>query len=368
MKKNSFIKILICAIITLSLGISAFAQDQRPDFNSINGPSGCDSQEDVSLQDKISGFFHNIFKPKPNIQQLRQEARIYRQKAIVLQKESTSDSIEKAVIVLEQALELDPYYADAYNDLGIIYEAKGSVSIAEQYYLKAIEVNPDYLNSYSNLALLYEGQGGLKQAYYYWQIRAQYGNSDDEWAKKARLRVETIRNSVPELKEQYLAEIAQQMSLELHEELEAQKKAQRLSREKEVKECLDSAVVYYKKAQYQQSVDEFEKALSLDPSLQNSNKIKLMAAAKEKINSKLNKELEKKKREEKRKTDTKVKAYIHAAVVYYKRGQYQQSVDEFEKALSLDPSLQNNSKIKLMAAAQKKMKAQKMQSASPRGI
>ncbi len=43
-------------------------------------------------------------------------------------------------------------------------------------------------------------------------------------------------------------------------------------------------------------------------------------------------------------------------------------VDEFEKALSLDPSLQNNSKIKLMAAAQKKMKAQKMQSASPRGI
>lgn len=329
MKKNSFIKILISVIITLGVGASAFAQDQRPDFNSINGPSGCDSQEEVSLQDEISGFFHKIFKPKKNIQQARLEAQAYRQKGIELQKEGTSDSIEKAEIFFKQAIELDPYYADAYNDLGVIYEAKGSLDIAQQYYLKAIEANPDYLNSYSNLALLYEGKSDLKRAYYYWDIRAQHGGPNDEWTKKAQLKALAIRDSVPELRNQYLAEITQQMNFELNKELEEQKRVERLNKEKEVKGYLDSAVVFYKRAQYQQSIDEFKKALALDPSLYNSDKVKLMAAAQERLKTQTKKD----------RLD-KINQYFEKGMKFYQKDNPQAAKQEFDKITELTASPQ----------------------------
>ncbi|MFH1442271.1 MAG: tetratricopeptide repeat protein [Candidatus Omnitrophota bacterium] len=329
MKKNIFTKILVSAIITLSITIPVFAQEQRPDFNSINGPSGCDSQEEISLQDKISGFFHNIFKPKPNIQQARLEAQAYRQKGIELQKEGTSESIEKAEIFFKQAIELDPYYAGAYNDLGVIYEAKGSLDIAQQYYQKAIEVNPDYLNSYSNLALLYEGQGYLKQAYYYWSIRAEHGDFNDEWTKKARLKVEAIRDSVPDLRSQYLAEIAQQMDFELNKELGEQKRAERLRKGKEIQEYLDSAVMFYKRAQYQQSIEEFKKALSLDPSLYNSNKIKLMAIAQERLKTQTKKDrLEK------------INQYFEKGMNFCQKDDLQAAKQEFDKISELTASPQ----------------------------
>lgn len=331
MKKNSFIKILIYAIIILAVGISAFAQEKRPDFKSIRVPSWCDSQEEVSLQDKIFGFFHNIFKPKQNIRQARLEAQAYRQKGIELQKESTSGSIEKAEIFFKQAIELDPCYADAYNDLGVIYEAKGSLDIAQQYYLKAIEANPDYLNSYSNLALLYEGKSDLKQAYYYWDIRARQGDLNDEWTKKAQLKATAIRDSVPELRNQYLAEITQQMNSELNKELEEQKRVERLNKEKEVKEYLDSAVMFYKRAQYQQSIDEFEKAIALDSSLYNSDKVKLMTIAQERLKTQTKKDrLEK------------INQYFEKGMKFCQKDNLQAAKQEFDKISELTASPQGN--------------------------
>ncbi len=87
---------------------------------------------------------------------------------------------------------MDPWYAVAYNDLGIIFEAKNDPERAEASYLQAIKIDPEFLSPYSNLAVFYETRHDLKSALAYWKKRAQLGDSVDEWTQKARQRGKDI--------------------------------------------------------------------------------------------------------------------------------------------------------------------------------
>ena len=42
----------------------------------------------------------------------------------------------------QKAVAVDPSYAEAYNDLGVIYEAVNAPDKAEQCYIKSIKVDP----------------------------------------------------------------------------------------------------------------------------------------------------------------------------------------------------------------------------------
>lgn len=63
------------------------------------------------------------------------------------------------VIVLE-----DPLSAGEHNDLGVAYEQKGLVDLAEKEYGKAIEREKDWAVPRFNLGNLYYARGDLKKA------------------------------------------------------------------------------------------------------------------------------------------------------------------------------------------------------------
>jgi len=131
-----------------------------------------------------------LFAQEPNLTELQKQARNYRAQGVELQR---TGNIDEAMALYQKAIELDPSYQIAYNDLGILYEGKGFIDRAEECYLKAVKIDPDYLSAYTNLALVYENKRDLKKAAFYWEKRLELGSSDDPWTQKARQRLEDIR-------------------------------------------------------------------------------------------------------------------------------------------------------------------------------
>ena len=154
--------ILNLVILFLSSNLSVFAQ----------GLLNSDKQEELTT--------------------LQKQAREYRDEGLKMQ--DTGD-LDSAMKLYQKAIEVDPVYVVAYNDLGVVYEAKDMNDRAEESYIKAINVDPYYLSTYSNLALFYEGKRDFGKAAYCWKKRAELGDFEDPWTKKARERLEDIRLS-----------------------------------------------------------------------------------------------------------------------------------------------------------------------------
>ena len=70
----------------------------------------------------------------------------------------------EAIYRWERAVELDPKYAAAYNDLAIAYEHEGQLDKARKAYEKALELDPTYAAAYNDLAIAYEHEGQLDKA------------------------------------------------------------------------------------------------------------------------------------------------------------------------------------------------------------
>jgi Flp pilus assembly protein TadD len=67
---------------------------------------------------------------------------------------SHSGDHQKAQKELEQAILLDPDFAEAYANLGIEYASTGSYQLAEARFRKAIELDPASSVAYCNLGVL----------------------------------------------------------------------------------------------------------------------------------------------------------------------------------------------------------------------
>jgi Flp pilus assembly protein TadD len=122
--------------------------------------------------------------------ELQEQAREYRQAGLENQR---MGNLPAAMSLYQKAIAIDPGYAVAYNDLGVIYEAANFPERAEESYLKSIKIDPDYLSAYANLALFYENQRDLEKAAYYWAKRAGSGLPDDPWTQRAASRLKDIR-------------------------------------------------------------------------------------------------------------------------------------------------------------------------------
>ena len=61
----------------------------------------------------------------------------------------------KAENEYREAIRLDPEYAFAYNNLGLIYLRRYQNRDAEQMIRKTIELKPDYASGHYNLGLIY---------------------------------------------------------------------------------------------------------------------------------------------------------------------------------------------------------------------
>ncbi len=121
---------------------------------------------------------------------LQEQARKYREAGLENQR---MGNLPAAMSLYQKAIAIDPGYAVAYNDLGVIYEAANFPERAEESYLKSIKIDPDYSSTYTNLALFYESQRDLEKAAYYWAKRSGLGLPDDPWAQKAASRLKDIR-------------------------------------------------------------------------------------------------------------------------------------------------------------------------------
>ena len=122
--------------------------------------------------------------------QLEEQARKYREAGLENQ---NMGNLPLAMSLYQKAIAVDPAYAPAYNDLGVVYEATGFPEKAEESYLKALNIDSEYLSACTNLALFYENKRELQKAVFYWDKRAGLGLFDDPWTQKAISRVKDIR-------------------------------------------------------------------------------------------------------------------------------------------------------------------------------
>lgn len=125
--------------------------------------------------------------------ELRQRAQFTRDKGYEEQK---AGRLDEALMLYQKAINIDPAYAAAYNDCGVIYEIQGDIKEAKARYAKCLELDKKCLSAYSNLALLSEEQDDFEKALQYWNKRAQLGDIGDSWGKKARARADEIRKKL----------------------------------------------------------------------------------------------------------------------------------------------------------------------------
>jgi len=68
---------------------------------------------------------------------------------------ANKDQYDKAIREYTKAIEINPKFADAYNNRGNAYGEKGQYDQAIRDYTKAIEVNPKYAEAYDNRGFTY---------------------------------------------------------------------------------------------------------------------------------------------------------------------------------------------------------------------
>ncbi|EPE97001.1 hypothetical protein RGCCGE502_17225 [Rhizobium grahamii CCGE 502] len=73
-------------------------------------------------------------------------------------------NLDAALVDLNKAIEIAPGSAMAWNDLGLLQNARGASREAEAALKKAVELDPDDPISHANLAILYLDQSRMKEA------------------------------------------------------------------------------------------------------------------------------------------------------------------------------------------------------------
>lgn len=240
--------------------------------------------------------------------QLSKEAIDYRNKGYTAHQ---NGDFETALVFYQKAISLDPYYAVAHNDMGIIYEIKGFSDKAEGEYVKAVTIDPNFAEAHSNLALFYESKKMYEKAVVHWMRRVELGDKEDVWTKKAW---EKIWNYAPDKAKELEAKI---LALEVSRQLEKEREERVI----EAKKLYQQAMVYYHRKEYLKALPLFVQARDLvpdDPAISN-----MFSDAQFKAR------------------EINITLHYEQAMAYYQQGDFQLAKQEFEKILSLIPVEEN---------------------------
>ena len=71
---------------------------------------------------------------------------------------------DEAIAVYNQALEVDPTFADAVHGLIMCYQAKGDLDAAIELTKRHIEQEPEDILAFTNLSMFYQKKGMIKEA------------------------------------------------------------------------------------------------------------------------------------------------------------------------------------------------------------
>ena len=116
-----------------------------------NGAERVSKLMEENKADEALALANELLKQTPNSAQLYNLiGRIYGEK---------KGNVNAAIPYLQKAIELDPEFASAYENLGIAYATKGDFGKAIQYLTKALEIEPDNQHVMSNIAMLYGNMG-----------------------------------------------------------------------------------------------------------------------------------------------------------------------------------------------------------------
>ena len=76
----------------------------------------------------------------------------------------TKSDYSLALEYLNQSIKKDPFYADAYSDIGALYIEMNNIPLAIKYLQKSLEINPNKLSPNKNLGILFRKLGKLQLA------------------------------------------------------------------------------------------------------------------------------------------------------------------------------------------------------------
>lgn len=257
--KNN-LKYIIPMMAILFWGSVIFAEENR---GVMQSQSISEHKKDTVIFGNRSKLTNEMGGPvgedENSLTEMQKQARMYRAQGIELQR---VENLDAAMTFYQKASEIDPSYAVAYNDMGIIYEARGSTGLAEENYLKALTVDPNFLSAYTNLALLYENLRNFDKAAYYWQKRAEMGVPTDPWTVKAQKRVKDIKLI---LSDRPLEEEREQEVLSLVNDTAVEKSMLRKDNATLAKYYFDKAKLNYQKGNQVLALKMAVDASQLDP-------------------------------------------------------------------------------------------------------
>jgi protein O-GlcNAc transferase len=69
--------------------------------------------------------------------------------------------LDDAISAYRQAIDIEPAYADAFNNMGNAFKDKGQIADAISAYQRAIELNPRYAEAFFNMGIAFKSLGNL---------------------------------------------------------------------------------------------------------------------------------------------------------------------------------------------------------------
>lgn len=186
------------------------------------------------------------------------QAAIYRQQGFQAQLKGDN---QLALSWYKKAVELNPVYSIAYNDLGVIYEKLNLLDEAEKVYQKAIELDPHYLGSYTNLALLYEKTNKFDEAAVLWRRRIELGEPSDTWTARAKEHLENLAKV-----DKHLYKIYEETeTLELIDNVKDLKEKANDDSQVASQVYFERGKEHYERGEYLKALRELHRAANLDP-------------------------------------------------------------------------------------------------------
>jgi tetratricopeptide (TPR) repeat protein len=100
--------------------------------------------------------------------------------------------VEPAVERYRQAIELDPRFVDAWNNLGILLSQSSDHTGACEAFRRALQLAPDDAKLHYNLADELEAAGQLEDARIHWRAYLRYDPAGSAWAEHAAERLRRL--------------------------------------------------------------------------------------------------------------------------------------------------------------------------------
>ncbi len=240
---------------------------------------------------------------------------------------------DQALFSYQKALEIDPRYADAYNNLGVLYYKKGRYGEAIEELKKAIEITPDYPGarfmekSISELEREVEKRPDDIRAH--WELAFRYQKRG--YPGLATLEFREVIRINPRIAEahyqlgRYYLSIGQEEKtiIEYEEALALKSKKEKKIRDTLYTLCRNRGIIYYQQEEYQKALELLKKALEIK---EEKEIAELVVKAQREL-----------KRYKRRPPDA--SSYLKYGITYYKYGQYPFAIKELTKAIDLDPKL-----------------------------